>query len=167
MFLCVLDIIEKLRKPPPLFRPMVSQDCAPLECIQLMKQCWTEQPDKRPGFDEIFDQVGLFIEKIIIGLCRLYCTQSIKTYSCTFRLFFLPVLSVQEHQQGEEDQHYRLHAEDAGAVLVQPGGADQRANGGAGDRETEDGEAADTDAASVSPRGRDTPARRHAQFKTR
>ncbi|XP_029311273.1 LOW QUALITY PROTEIN: retinal guanylyl cyclase 2 [Cottoperca gobio] len=50
------DIIEKLRKPPPLFRPLVSPDYAPLECIQLMKQCWNEQPDKRLSFDEIFDQ---------------------------------------------------------------------------------------------------------------
>ncbi|XP_029944247.1 retinal guanylyl cyclase 2 [Salarias fasciatus] len=58
---CMLDlsdteIIEKLRKPPPLCRPVVSPDYAPLECIQLMKQCWNEQPDKRPSFDEIFDQ---------------------------------------------------------------------------------------------------------------
>ncbi|XP_041635723.1 retinal guanylyl cyclase 2 [Cheilinus undulatus] len=50
------DIIEKLRKPPPLCRPVVSPDYAPLECIQLMKQCWSEQPDKRPSFEEIFDQ---------------------------------------------------------------------------------------------------------------
>ncbi|KAM3591137.1 uncharacterized protein V6R79_023235 [Siganus canaliculatus] len=50
------DIIEKLRKPPPLCRPVVSPDYAPLECIQLMKQCWNEQPDKRPAFDEVFDQ---------------------------------------------------------------------------------------------------------------
>lgn len=54
---CVLEIIEKLRKPPPLCRPVVSADYAPLECIQLMKQCWNEQPDKRPDFEEIFDQV--------------------------------------------------------------------------------------------------------------
>uniref|UniRef100_G3Q4C6 Guanylate cyclase n=1 Tax=Gasterosteus aculeatus aculeatus TaxID=481459 RepID=G3Q4C6_GASAC len=58
---CMMDmptteIIEKLRKPPPLFRPVVSSDFAPLECIQLMKQCWNEQPDKRPGFEEVFDQ---------------------------------------------------------------------------------------------------------------
>lgn len=53
----VLEILEKLCKPPPLCRPVVSQDYAPLECIQLMKQCWSEQPDKRPHFDEIFDQV--------------------------------------------------------------------------------------------------------------
>ncbi|XP_067435924.1 retinal guanylyl cyclase 2 isoform X1 [Thunnus thynnus] len=54
--LSATDIIEKLRKPPPLCRPVVSPDYAPLECIQLMKQCWNEQPDKRPNFDEIFDQ---------------------------------------------------------------------------------------------------------------
>uniref|UniRef100_A0A669CME6 Guanylate cyclase n=1 Tax=Oreochromis niloticus TaxID=8128 RepID=A0A669CME6_ORENI len=58
---CMLDlsdkeIIEKLCKPPPLCRPVVSPDYAPMECIQLMKQCWNEQPDKRPAFDEIFDQ---------------------------------------------------------------------------------------------------------------
>ncbi|KAK5611585.1 hypothetical protein CRENBAI_014676 [Crenichthys baileyi] len=50
------NILEKLRKPPPLCRPVVSPDYAPMECIQLMKQCWTEQPDKRPTFDDIFDQ---------------------------------------------------------------------------------------------------------------
>ncbi|XP_053716688.1 retinal guanylyl cyclase 2 isoform X1 [Synchiropus splendidus] len=54
--LSAAEIIEKLHKPPPLCRPVVSPDYAPLECIQLMKQCWNEQPDKRPGFEEIFDQ---------------------------------------------------------------------------------------------------------------
>ncbi|KAK7910461.1 hypothetical protein WMY93_015145 [Mugilogobius chulae] len=54
--LCSAEIIEKLRRPPPLCRPLVSPDYAPMECIQLMKQCWTEQPDKRPDFEEIFDQ---------------------------------------------------------------------------------------------------------------
>ncbi|XP_012730426.2 LOW QUALITY PROTEIN: retinal guanylyl cyclase 2 [Fundulus heteroclitus] len=58
---CMLDlsdaeILEKLRKPPPLCRPVVSPDYAPMECIQLMKQCWTEQPEKRPTFEDIFDQ---------------------------------------------------------------------------------------------------------------
>ncbi|XP_055362884.1 retinal guanylyl cyclase 2 isoform X2 [Betta splendens] len=57
---CMLDapaaeLVEKLRRPPPLCRPVVIPDYAPLECIQLMKQCWTEQPDKRPSFDQIFD----------------------------------------------------------------------------------------------------------------
>ncbi|XP_036379833.1 retinal guanylyl cyclase 2-like [Megalops cyprinoides] len=57
---CTLDLsaeelIQKLQKPPPLCRPVVSPDHAPMECIQLMKQCWNEQPEKRPCFDEIFD----------------------------------------------------------------------------------------------------------------
>ncbi|XP_077355787.1 retinal guanylyl cyclase 2 isoform X2 [Festucalex cinctus] len=54
--LSAADVIEKLRKPPPLCRPLVSLDCAPLECIQLMKQCWNEQAEKRPTFEDIFDK---------------------------------------------------------------------------------------------------------------
>ncbi|XP_035291035.1 retinal guanylyl cyclase 2-like [Anguilla anguilla] len=50
------EIIRKVRKPPPLCRPTVAPDQAPLECIQLMKQCWSEQPDRRPTFEEIFDR---------------------------------------------------------------------------------------------------------------
>ncbi|KAM3875317.1 retinal guanylyl cyclase 2 [Diretmus argenteus] len=50
------EIIRKVKKPPPMCRPTVAPDQAPLECIQLMKQCWSELPDRRPGFDEIFDQ---------------------------------------------------------------------------------------------------------------
>ncbi|KAG7464615.1 hypothetical protein MATL_G00167310 [Megalops atlanticus] len=58
---CMLDmpaheIIEKVRSPPPLCRPSVSVDEAPLECIQIMKQCWSEEPDRRPNFEEIFSQ---------------------------------------------------------------------------------------------------------------
>ncbi|KAK5893155.1 hypothetical protein CgunFtcFv8_006053 [Champsocephalus gunnari] len=56
MDLPATEILEKLRNPPPLFRPVVSPDYAPLECIQLMKQCWKEQPINRLGFEEIFDQ---------------------------------------------------------------------------------------------------------------
>ncbi|NXA44162.1 GUC2E cyclase, partial [Eudromia elegans] len=50
------EIIQKVEKPPPLCRPSVSLDQAPLECIQLMKQCWSEQPERRPTIDQIFDQ---------------------------------------------------------------------------------------------------------------
>ena len=39
-------------------RPTVAPDQAPLECIQLMKQCWSEMPDRRPAFEEIFNQVS-------------------------------------------------------------------------------------------------------------
>uniref|UniRef100_A0A6Q2XLT6 Guanylate cyclase n=1 Tax=Esox lucius TaxID=8010 RepID=A0A6Q2XLT6_ESOLU len=51
---CMLEL-SKICKPPPLCRPVVSPEAAPMECIQLMKQCWNEQPDKRPCFEEIFD----------------------------------------------------------------------------------------------------------------
>uniref|UniRef100_A0A8C2IJN0 Guanylate cyclase n=1 Tax=Cyprinus carpio TaxID=7962 RepID=A0A8C2IJN0_CYPCA len=58
---CMLDmppeeIIDKVRSPPPLCRPTVSVDEAPLEVIQIMKQAWSEEPDKRPTFEEIFRQ---------------------------------------------------------------------------------------------------------------
>ncbi|XP_054850517.1 retinal guanylyl cyclase 1 [Eublepharis macularius] len=58
---CMLDmspeeIIQKVERPPPLCRPSVSVDQAPMECIQLMKQCWSEQPERRPTIDQIFDQ---------------------------------------------------------------------------------------------------------------
>ncbi|XP_029526827.2 retinal guanylyl cyclase 2-like [Oncorhynchus nerka] len=58
---CMLDmppkeILSKLISPPPLCRPTVSADEAPLEVIQVMKQAWSEEPDKRPTFEEIFKQ---------------------------------------------------------------------------------------------------------------
>ncbi|KAA8582740.1 hypothetical protein FQN60_006411 [Etheostoma spectabile] len=55
-FAIIMQEVVKILKPPPLFRPVVSPDYAPLECIQLMKQCWNEQPEKRPNFEEIFDR---------------------------------------------------------------------------------------------------------------
>ncbi|XP_029700284.1 retinal guanylyl cyclase 2 isoform X2 [Takifugu rubripes] len=53
------EIIRKVKKPPPMCRPTVAPDQAPLECIQLMKQCWSEVPERRPTFDEIFDTFKL------------------------------------------------------------------------------------------------------------
>ncbi|NP_571941.1 retinal guanylyl cyclase 1 isoform X2 [Danio rerio] len=58
---CMLDmppeeIIEKVRSPPPLCRPTVSMDEAPLDVIQLMKQAWSEEPEQRPTFEDIFRQ---------------------------------------------------------------------------------------------------------------
>ncbi|ESP05009.1 hypothetical protein LOTGIDRAFT_109732, partial [Lottia gigantea] len=50
------EIIKKLKKPPPLIRPSVSPQFAPPPYIQLMKQCWSELPDMRPGIEEIYDQ---------------------------------------------------------------------------------------------------------------
>ncbi|XP_036380077.1 retinal guanylyl cyclase 2-like [Megalops cyprinoides] len=53
------EIIRKVRKPPPMCRPTVAPDQAPMECIQLMKQCWSEQPERRPTFEEVFDRFKL------------------------------------------------------------------------------------------------------------
>uniref|UniRef100_A0A665UKZ7 Guanylate cyclase n=1 Tax=Echeneis naucrates TaxID=173247 RepID=A0A665UKZ7_ECHNA len=58
---CMLDmppkeIISKVKEPPPLCRPAVSVDEAPLDVIQVMKQAWSEEPEKRPTFEEIFKQ---------------------------------------------------------------------------------------------------------------
>ncbi|XP_025860973.1 retinal guanylyl cyclase 1 [Vulpes vulpes] len=50
------EVVERVRSPPPLCRPSVSMDQAPVECIQLMKQCWAEHPDLRPSLGHIFDQ---------------------------------------------------------------------------------------------------------------
>ncbi|XP_069572574.1 retinal guanylyl cyclase 1 [Brachyistius frenatus] len=58
---CMLDmppkeIISKVKEPPPLCRPVVSVDEAPVDVIQVMKQSWSEEPEKRPTFEEIFKQ---------------------------------------------------------------------------------------------------------------
>ncbi|XP_029985469.1 retinal guanylyl cyclase 2-like, partial [Sphaeramia orbicularis] len=50
------EILERLKHPPPLFRPVVSVDEAPSECLTLMNDCWNEDPSKRPSFDDIFKQ---------------------------------------------------------------------------------------------------------------
>ncbi|XP_033978007.1 LOW QUALITY PROTEIN: retinal guanylyl cyclase 2-like [Trematomus bernacchii] len=50
------EILQRLRQPPPLCRPQVSMDEAPSECLSLMNECWSEEPGKRPTFDEIFKQ---------------------------------------------------------------------------------------------------------------
>ncbi|XP_026173422.1 retinal guanylyl cyclase 2-like [Mastacembelus armatus] len=50
------EILERLKQPPPLCRPMVSVDEAPADCLSLMNECWNEDPSKRPTFDDIFKQ---------------------------------------------------------------------------------------------------------------
>ncbi|KAJ0062132.1 hypothetical protein NL108_015710, partial [Boleophthalmus pectinirostris] len=54
--LVTTEIINKIREPPPLCRPTVSVDEAPLDVIQVMKQAWSEEAEKRPNFEEIFKQ---------------------------------------------------------------------------------------------------------------
>ncbi|XP_034471125.1 retinal guanylyl cyclase 2-like [Hippoglossus hippoglossus] len=50
------EIMERLKTPPPLFRPVVSVDEAPSECLSLMNECWNEDPSKRPSFNDIVKQ---------------------------------------------------------------------------------------------------------------
>ncbi|XP_066106127.1 retinal guanylyl cyclase 2 isoform X4 [Saccopteryx bilineata] len=62
---CMMDlpaeeIIERLKEPPPVYRPVVPPEHAPPECLQLMKQCWAEAAEQRPTFDEIFNQFKTF-----------------------------------------------------------------------------------------------------------
>ncbi|NXJ16559.1 GUC2F cyclase, partial [Odontophorus gujanensis] len=48
------EIIKKVKRPPPLCRPNIAPEMAPLVCIQVMKQCWVEAPERRPTFEEVF-----------------------------------------------------------------------------------------------------------------
>ncbi|XP_004685756.1 PREDICTED: retinal guanylyl cyclase 2 [Condylura cristata] len=62
---CMMDlpaeaIIDRLKKPTPVYRPVVSPEYAPPECLQLMKHCWAEAAEQRPTFDEIFNQFKIF-----------------------------------------------------------------------------------------------------------
>ncbi|KAM4611679.1 retinal guanylyl cyclase 2-like [Polymixia lowei] len=50
------EIVERLKEPPPLCRPVLCVDEAPSECLNLMTQCWNEDPCKRPNFHEVFKQ---------------------------------------------------------------------------------------------------------------
>ncbi|KAH8380698.1 hypothetical protein KR009_007840 [Drosophila setifemur] len=50
------DIIAKIKKPPPLIRPSVSKGAAPPEAINIMRQCWAEQPDMRPDFNSVYER---------------------------------------------------------------------------------------------------------------
>ncbi|XP_054270745.1 retinal guanylyl cyclase 2-like [Macrosteles quadrilineatus] len=49
------EILEKVKRPPPLIRPSVSKGAAPPEAINIMRQCWAEQPDMRPDFNAVHD----------------------------------------------------------------------------------------------------------------
>ncbi|XP_067936224.1 retinal guanylyl cyclase 1-like [Watersipora subatra] len=47
------EILQKVKRPPPFCRPSVSNSLAPPPYIHMMKECWSESPDRRPSFDDI------------------------------------------------------------------------------------------------------------------
>ncbi|KAM6163722.1 retinal guanylyl cyclase 1 [Rhynchocyon petersi] len=49
------EVVQRVQSSSPLCRPSVSMYQAPTKCIQLMEQCWAEQPDLRPSMDRAFD----------------------------------------------------------------------------------------------------------------
>ncbi|VDP25473.1 unnamed protein product [Schistosoma curassoni] len=51
------EILSKVRKPPPLCRPKVSQSEAPPAYLEFMKRAWAESPVMRPTFEEIYQQL--------------------------------------------------------------------------------------------------------------
>lgn len=95
----------------------MSVDEAPLDVIQVIKQSWSEEPEKRPTFEEIFKQVKTLKAHTYVVL------YSSNEPEVTF--LFPPFdVTVQEHHQGKEDQHHRLYAAHVGTVLLQLGGSD-------------------------------------------
>src|ERR1700722_9101500 len=59
MFFLVIEIIAKIKKPPPLLRPSVSKQTAPPEYINSMKQCWAEQAETRQSFNDLAQSIKL------------------------------------------------------------------------------------------------------------
>ena len=54
MVFVALEIIMKIKKPPPLLRPSVSKTAAPPEYVDIMKRCWSEMPMDRPSFEQLY-----------------------------------------------------------------------------------------------------------------
>ena len=68
-----------------MYRPVVSPEYAPPECLHLMKQCWAEAAEQRPTFDEIFNQVNLLILILSIIILILSNINIIKITSLRLR----------------------------------------------------------------------------------
>lgn len=83
----MIEIIEKVKKPPPLIRPSVSKGAAPPEAIHIMRQCWTEQPEMRPDFCQVHDLFRkLNHGRYLYSLLRFYI--NILYYTYRYRLLY-------------------------------------------------------------------------------
>ena len=78
-------------------RPVVSVDEAPLDVIQVMKQAWSEEPEKRLNFEEIFKQVkklktgsdtGLLLLVLYVALYKSSRLEMIFLFPTFFNLQF-------------------------------------------------------------------------------
>ncbi len=74
---CETEIISKVKEPPPLCRPVMSVEEAPLDVIQVVKQAWSEEPEKRLTFEEIFKQVKTLEHTLIHNYPSLYAKEAI------------------------------------------------------------------------------------------
>lgn len=96
--LFVTEIIKKVKKPPPLCRPNVAPELAPMRCIQVMKECWGEAPERRPTFEEVFlkvsEQSSRFNPLFVLGResCFIPLSEPLSNDRRSPRALLLPLL---------------------------------------------------------------------------
>jgi len=54
------QIIHKLKNPPPIIRPEVPTGSASEDMCRIMTECWNENPEARPNFDQIYEEFKKF-----------------------------------------------------------------------------------------------------------
>lgn len=52
------DIIERIKsRTESIFRPILSENSAPIEYVEIMKDCWSEKPELRPTIANIHSKL--------------------------------------------------------------------------------------------------------------